>query len=1258
MKINFMKKIEKMIILMISGVLLGGFMIAPPHAGATATGSVTGHMWKQLSGLRFSKMAYDEIGRYVAVNSTDGKLYTSLDLVNWSPLDISAVSTRPINALEYINGSFYAAAGIGGGTGAAILRSANGTDWIEVDSADPSFSRSSIAYGNGTYVIPTNNTVLYYYQSATGESNTWTRQQYDTSGTSAVFKIMYANGQFMAVGGSGSIITSSNGTTWSPVTKVAGEPTLHSLASDGAGNYVAVGDGGKIFRTDPGSGSDFPLLEVSSPATSTLYDVAYSAAGGGYVAVGDYSTLFSADGITWIPEAENLVFQKVIYADGQWVAVGNSGVYHRAEVTLGINTQPEDISVIPNDSAVLIVEAAASGGESVSYQWYSNGSDSSSGGAPIANAWNYYYFAPTTVTGTVYYYCVVSIPGSTAAVTSSSAAVTVSPLTHAATPSISRHPADKTVYVGESAMLSVEATAGDSGTLSYQWYRNTSDSNSGGQPITSATSSTFAAPATTAGTAYYYTVVTNTNNSATGTKTATATSTAAAVNVGIAPTYSISAIADQTAAPLIQGYAAGTQGTITISFTNTGTAHLTNLSAVLGGTHEDDFDLTQPAATLNSGAPAASFTVKAKDGLAAGTYSATVTVTADNLANETFTVTQPVNLPDAPANPENLAAIEGNREVALHWNTVTEATYYHLYVSESSGQFGNASLATVTDSTYTVQGLTNGTAYYFVVKAGNAGGLSAESNQVQATPATVPDAPANIAATAGDGQVAVTFTAPADNGGSPITGYEVTDLTGTITVTGTSSPIIVTGLANGTNYSFQVKAINNKGKSIASAGSNPVTPVAVVDPNDNESGGGEGDEPETPAAAPGISGSMGASKTTTVNNRTVTRFTIDQKKLEEKLAADGMNAVLTIQADDKTDVIVGELNGQMLKSMGDKQAVFEIKTGYASYTLPAQHIDLNSISEQLGESAALEDIQLQVEIAPSTADMMKLVESAAAKGNFTVVAPPVDFTVKAAYKDKTIEVSTFGAYVERSITLPDEADISGTLTGLVMESDGTVRHVPTKITEVDGKHYARISSLTNSTYLVVRHPASFTDVEAHWAEEAVNDLSSRMVYQDEGIDTFSPDQEISRAEFAALMVRGLGIRPETEAAPFSDVSPSDRYSSAINSAFSYKLISGFEDGTFRPKNKITREEAMVVVSKMMVITNLKAKLPVGDADSILQPYTDAEEISNWARNSIADSILAGIVSGRSSSEIAPQTYVTRAEVASIVQRLLQKSELI
>lgn len=133
---------------------------------------------------------------------------------------------------------------------------------------------------------------------------------------------------------------------------------------------------------------------------------------------------------------------------------------------------------------------------------------------------------------------------------------------------------------------------------------------------------------------------------------------------------------------------------------------------------------------------------------------------------------------------------------------------------------------------------------------------------------------------------------------------------------------------------------------------------------------------------------------------------------------------------------------------------------------------------------------------------------------------------------------------------------------------------------------------------------------------------------------------------------------EQAATPFSDVKTTDWYNSAINTAFAYQLINGFEDGMFRPDEHITREQAMLIIAKAMKITALQTKLSVQSADVLLAPFTDSSEVSNWAISGVTDTLQAGIIMGRSSKGLAPKDDMTRAEVAEIVKRLLEKSDLI
>ena len=130
----------------------------------------------------------------------------------------------------------------------------------------------------------------------------------------------------------------------------------------------------------------------------------------------------------------------------------------------------------------------------------------------------------------------------------------------------------------------------------------------------------------------------------------------------------------------------------------------------------------------------------------------------------------------------------------------------------------------------------------------------------------------------------------------------------------------------------------------------------------------------------------------------------------------------------------------------------------------------------------------------------------------------------------------------------------------------------------------------------------------------------------------------------------------TGSIPCSDVKPTDWYSGYVLAAHEYKLISGYEDGTFRPNNTITREQAMVIIASAMKLTNLQVNQSA--MTNQLEQFTVSSSVSDWARNSILAVLSSEIVLGNENQRLAPKDSIKRAEVAIMVQKLLQKSDLI
>lgn len=401
---------------------------------------------------------------------------------------------------------------------------------------------------------------------------------------------------------------------------------------------------------------------------------------------------------------------------------------------------------------------------------------------------------------------------------------------------------------------------------------------------------------------------------------------------------------------------------------------------------------------------------------------------------------------------------------------------------------------------------------------------------------------------------------------------------------------------------------------------------------------------------------LATAKKETVDGNSVLTVTLDSRKVIEKVERDN-NKQLVIPVTGDYHTVVGKLTGELVKSLQSLDAEVQLVTDTAAYTLPASLIDIDGIAAGFGSGVKLEDLTIQIRISAASDEDKERMQEAARNGEFEMIADPAEFEVTVSYGSETVHAGTFSGYVERKIALPEGTDAGDITTGVLLTEDGELIHVPTKIEVQDGKPYAVINSLTNSTYSVIYNPRVMADTSGHWASADVNDMSSRLVVQGVAPGEFRPDAPVTRAEFASIVVRGLGLQESEYANAFSDVGARAWYAGAIQTAVDYGLVKGHEDGFFRPNRNISRQEAAAVLHRAMSIAKLPAEWSALEADSILSAFADGAATADWAKAHVAASVKHGLMKGRDGA-LDLDADLTRAETAALVRRFLQAADLI
>ncbi|MBH5318476.1 VCBS repeat-containing protein [Paenibacillus sp. GSMTC-2017] len=397
-------------------------------------------------------------------------------------------------------------------------------------------------------------------------------------------------------------------------------------------------------------------------------------------------------------------------------------------------------------------------------------------------------------------------------------------------------------------------------------------------------------------------------------------------------------------------------------------------------------------------------------------------------------------------------------------------------------------------------------------------------------------------------------------------------------------------------------------------------------------------------------------KEVVVGGQSTTIVSLDTEKLIAVLEGKNNQSII-IPVTSKSEVIQTELNGKMIKSLEKTDTVIKIDTNDAMYTIPSKQLMIDQIASQFGNNVKLEDIKLNIRIGKPTTESRKLVDSAAANQNVTLAAPAINFEIIAMYEDRSIKIDRFDSYVSREIVLQNLTDPTQITTGVVLNKDGTISHIPTNVFTKDGKLHAVMNSLTNSTYSIIWNSKKFADVQGHWSQNDVNNMASRLIVDGVTATTFQPDQDITRAEFLAIVVRAMGLKSVEQINLPQDVKPSDWHASVVQAALTYQLVQGFEDNTFRPDQKITRQEAAVILSRAMEITSLATTVTDAETNKALSSFKDSQQVSGWAKKAVALMVINNIMQGNN-QHLTVANHLSRAQTAAIVTRFLQQAKLI
>ncbi|NQX63816.1 S-layer homology domain-containing protein [Paenibacillus qinlingensis] len=356
------------------------------------------------------------------------------------------------------------------------------------------------------------------------------------------------------------------------------------------------------------------------------------------------------------------------------------------------------------------------------------------------------------------------------------------------------------------------------------------------------------------------------------------------------------------------------------------------------------------------------------------------------------------------------------------------------------------------------------------------------------------------------------------------------------------------------------------------------------------------------------------------------------------------------QAGAKIEIPAASLT-EALKS--NSNIVISIQSDAGTYQVPVSIF--KDIAKQINKD--LKDVKVTISVTQASAKSYEALQQANPTIT-TLLANPIEFTITAESGSTKVELNDFsGTYVERKIIVPSTVDSNATTVVSFDPVTGKMTFIPAVVSHVNGKSEITIKSPHNSIYTLVKLDKSFSDISTHWAKTDIELLASKFVVQGMSETTFAPDQRVTRAQFASMLVTALALNPDAaKSSTFTDVKSADWFAGAVGTAAKLGLVEGNSAGEFDPHADITREQMAVMISRALMLSGQEVQSSL--AQDKLAGFADSSSISAWATSAVAQSLAANIVNGLTEQSFGPKESATRAQATVMLKRFLQFAEFI